>query len=414
MTAAPALSRTARAGILVTSVLAGLAMIGPFTIDTIFPAFEAMEGQFGVGSAAMQQVTSAYLLSFAVMSVLHGPLSDALGRKPVMIAGLAGYVLATIGCALAPNLGVLIACRVAQGACAGAGTIVSRVVIRDMFSGPEAHRLMSQVMMIFSIAPAVAPVAGGLLLTWGPWPVIFWAMAVYGLVIAALTAVVLPETHPREARQPLRLGALVSALVEVGRHGPMARLAFASAFAFAAQFLYVVAAPIVVVDLLGLGERDFWVLFVPMIAGVAIGAWLSGHLAHRIERHRLVDRAMGFAVAAAVLNVTLALVAPRLPWAVIAVSLLAVAVTVSFPVLQLEILDLFPTHRGTAASVATFVALGFNAVLAGVIAPLVTESLLTMALTSIGFTVLATALWTWHRRIAARDAPVAPAVDQRA
>lgn len=237
---------------------------------------------------------------------------------------------------------------------------------------------------------------------------IFWAIAVYGLVIAALTAVVLPETHPREDRQPLRLRALVAALVEVGRHWPMARLAFASAFAFAAQFLYVVAAPIVVVDLLGLGERDFWVLFVPMIAGVALGAWLSGHLAHRIERHRLVDRAMGFAVAAAVLNVTLALVAPRLPWAVVAVSLLAVAVTVSFPVLQLEILDLFPTHRGTAASVATFVALGFNAVLAGVIAPLVTGSLLTMALTSIGFTVLATTLWAWHRRLAVRAAPLPP------
>lgn len=386
------------AGFALTAVIAGLTMLGPFAIDTIFPAFDTIGKDFAASEAAMQQVTSAYLLSFAVMSVLHGPLADSLGRKPVMIVGLGGFALASVGCALAPNLGTLIVCRLLQGAFAGGATVVSRVVIRDLFSGAEAHRLMSRVMMIFSIAPAIAPVLGGFLLAVGPWPVIFWAVAGYGVLMLAATQLLIPETLPRAKRQPLSVRQVVGSLIEVSRHPAMLRLAAAMSMAFAAQFLYVVAAPIIVVRLFGLGDQDFWVLFVPMIGGVALGAWVSGALADRMGRSRIMDLSMAVALAAGVANVLLALTVPRLPYAVIAVSVLAVAVAVAFPVLQLEMLDLFPQHRGAAASFATFASLAFNAVLAGIIAPLVTGTLLTTALTSLVFTVLAVAMWGWHRR----------------
>ncbi len=386
------------ASLLLTVLLAGLAMIGPFAIDTVFPAFQAIGREFAADEAAMQQVTSTYLLAFAVMSVFHGPLSDALGRKPVIIAGLLGFAAASVGAALAPNLAVLVACRAVQGAFAGGATVVSRVIIRDMFHGPEAHRLMSQVIMIFSIAPAVAPVAGGLLLGIGPWPVIFWAIAGYGVLMAVLTYVAIPETHPPHARQPMQVRPLLRSLWEVGKEPALLRLAGAIAMAFAAQFVYVVGAPIIVVDLLGLGERDFWVLFVPMIAGVAIGAWLSGRLAHRLRRRAIIDLSMSVLLASAAANIVLVLAAPRLPFAVVGVFLIAFAIAIAFPVLQLEILDLFPTHRGTAASVGTFASLVFNAVLAGLIVALVTATLLSTALAAAGFAVLAVLLWLWHRR----------------
>ena len=387
-----------------TAVLAGLAMIGPFTIDTVFPGFTAMGTDFEASTTAMQQVTSVYLLAFAVMSVFHGPISDALGRKPVMIGGLVGYTLATVGCALAPSLPVLLVCRALQGTFAGGATIVSRAVIRDMYSGADAHRLMSRVMMIFSIAPAIAPVVGGWLLAIGPWPVIFWAIAGYGILIALLTLLVLPETLPAADRHALRVRPMLGGLVGVARHPAFARLAMATTFTFAAQFLYVVSAPIFVVDLLGKGEQDFWLVFVPMIGGMVTGAWVSGRLAGRVRTERLLDGAIGFALLAALANVALVAISPTLPIVVIAPGLIAFAVAIAFPVLQLAMLDLFPHHRGSAASLATFASLVFNSLLAGVISPFVTTSLLVMALSSAGFALLGLAFWVWHR---ASPAPTA-------
>src|SRR5699024_663252 len=183
-------------------------MIGPFTIDTIFPGFEAIGRDFAVDATALQQLTSTYLLAFALMSVLHGPLSDALGRKPVMIGGLVGYTVASVVAATAPSFAVLLAARVAQGLFAGAATIVSRAVIRDLFEGPEAQRLMARVMMIFAVAPAVAPVIGGEILRFATWHAIFWFVGVYAVATAVLTALVLPETLPPQDRTRLRVGAV--------------------------------------------------------------------------------------------------------------------------------------------------------------------------------------------------------------
>jgi DHA1 family bicyclomycin/chloramphenicol resistance-like MFS transporter len=154
-----------------------------------------------------------------------------------------------------------------------------------------------------------------------------------------------------------------------------------------------------VVDLLGKGERDFWMLFVPMIAGLVLGAGVSGRLAGRIRVERVVDGAIGVALVAAAVNIGLATVSPTLPYAVVAPGLIALAVATAFPVLQLLMLDLFPHHRGAAASMATFATLVFNSLLAGVISPYVTRSVLVLALSSGGFAVVGAALWAWHRLV---------------
>lgn len=395
-----------RAGILITLVLAGLAMIGPFAIDTVFPAFGVIGGEFAVDAPAMQQVTSAYMVAFAVMSIFHGPLSDAVGRKPVMIAGLTGFAAANVLAALAPNLGWLLVARLLQGAFAGAATIVSRVVIRDLFGGAQAQKLMSQVMMIFSIAPAIAPIVGGWLLTVGQWPLIFWAVAGYGLLLIAAVAILLPETHLPEERQSLHVGNILRALIEVGTRPAMIRLALTMSMCFAGYFIYIVGAPIIVMDLLGQGEQDFWKLFLPLIAGTMTGSFLSGRLADRVSRGVLVGTAIPLAVAAGALNVIIVAIAPSLPWAAIAPVLLACAIGTAFPVLNLEILDLFPDHRGAAASMGTFASLIFNAALAGVVVPIVATSLLGVALTGLTFSTLSALGWWWHRRsLSARAAP---------
>ncbi len=388
----------------VTLVVASLAMLGPFTIDTIFPAFAAIGRDVGADPVALQQLTSVYLLAFAVMSVLHGPLSDALGRKPVMLVGLGGYVVASVLCALAPSLAWLLVGRAVQGVFAGAATVVSRAVIRDLYEGAQAQRLMSQVMMIFAIAPAVAPIIGGWLLQLGTWPVIFWFVGAYALVVAAATAFVLPETLPKEERVPLRVGAVVGGLWQVSRSWTFQRLALATSCTFGAYIFYVLAAPIVVVDLLGKGEQDFWMLFVPLVGGMVVGSFISGRMADRVSGSVLVDRTMVLVLVAATLNVVLAAALPVLPWVLVGPTLLGTAIGIAFPVLQLALLDLFPSHRGSAASVSAFAVLITNALTAGVVAPLVTASMLTAALASAGFAVLGALLWGWHRRAAAAPA----------
>jgi len=386
----------------ITVVLACLAMFGPFSIDTVFPAFQRIGVQFGADATMLQQITSVYLISFAVMSLLHGPISDAVGRKPVIIVGTLLYAAASVGCALSVNLPMLLVFRSLQGIAAGSGQIISRAMIRDLYSGPLAQKLMAQVAMIFSIAPAVAPIVGGWLLQVGDWPVIFWFLAVFGVAMSLLTWLGLPETHPRGARTPLRITSLVRGLVEVARHGAFARLAMASSMGFAAQFLYISAAPIFVVDLLHKGETDFWIFFVPMISGMLIGSLLNSRLATRVPGHRLATIGISAAIVAGLGNVAVSAIpgAPYLPWAVVSPSLVAFGTALSFPVLQLAMLDLFPHQRGSAASMQSFTSLVVNSLLAGVVVPLVTGSVLTLAITSLGFSILAAALLTWHRKAA--------------
>lgn len=408
----PAGTRTARLrrpGLLVTLVLAAMAMIGPFSIDTPFPAFAAMRADFGVGVDQMQWVVSAYMLAFAAMTPFHGPISDAVGRKPVILAGLTAYLLSSVGCALSPSLPVLLAFRVIQGLSAGASTIIGRTIVRDLYEGDDAQRVMSRVMMIFGLAPAVAPIIGGALLSVGPWPLIFWFIAGFALLLMAVVAVVIPETHPPARRSPLRLIPMLRSLGIVARDGAFLRMSGAMTLAFAGQFLYIGAAAIFVVDLLGKGQGDFWMFFVPMISGVVIGAWISGRAAGRVSGRRLVAAALGFSTVAATVNVALALsLGPTLPYAVIGPALIALGTGAAFPTVQVALLDVFPERRGAAASVAGVMPLALNALLAALLAPRVTGSVGQLAVASAILVALGALVWVWHVRATRTDLGVPP------
>lgn len=391
-----------------TVLLALLGMFGPFSIDTPFPAFVQMREDFGVGSAQMQQVVSVYLISFAAMSLFHGPLSDAVGRKPVMVTGAAVYTLASIGAALAPSLPLLLICRALQGASAGAGTIVSRTVVRDLFEGPRAQRLMSAIAMIFGIGPAVAPIIGGWLLQLGPWPIVFWFLAIFGAFIAVSVLVLLPESHPPERRTPLRLDAILRNVVAAARDRWFLVLTGANAFSFAAQFLYIAGAPILVVDILGLGEQDFWQLFVPMVAAMVLGSFTNGRLAERVAGHRLITAGQACSLTgatAAVLLAALPATSGQMPWALVGLIMVAFGTGISMPVYQLALLDSFPNARGTAASVSTFLMLSLNSLLAGFVAPVAGRTMLAFSATSLGLLLLGITLWAVHRRHVMRGSP---------
>jgi DHA1 family bicyclomycin/chloramphenicol resistance-like MFS transporter len=400
--------RSARALAWIPLVLAMLSMIGPFSIDTPFPAFAQMGHALGVSSSELQLVVTAYLLAFAAMSVFHGPLSDAVGRRPVIVGSLLVYAVASVACVFAPTLEWLLVGRVVQGVAAGGSTIVSRTIIRDLFDGPEAQRMMSQVSVIFGLAPAIAPMVGGLLVQVGPWETVFWFMAALALVLITLSITLLPESHPPERRVPLRVGEVVRGLAAVVRVPAFHRMAWAGTLVFGAQFLYIGGAAIFVVDLLGEGELDFWKLFVPMIGAMVVGSVVSGRLGRMLSSSRLVS--VGYAVSAvgALLGIAIALTpaGEMLPWGVLGISLVAFGNGLAFPNIQLLMLDLVPTRRGAVVSAGSFVTLVFNAVSAAVLAPYAGRSVLGFAVAAAVCVVLGWACWRWHQH-AERRAVVA-------
>jgi DHA1 family bicyclomycin/chloramphenicol resistance-like MFS transporter len=392
-----------------TWLLAGLSMLGPFCIDTMFPAFLQMGEQLQAGPLAIQQTISVYLIAYAAMSIVHGPLSDAIGRRSVIIGGLVVFTLASIGCALAKDLPTLLLFRAVQGLSAGAGQIVGRAAIRDLFHGDDAQRLMSKVSMLFGIAPAIAPIVGGWILGWGEWPMIFWFLTAFSAVLLLATCFWFPETNPPGARAPLVLRSLVSNYVRIFLNPRFQRLAASGSFNFAGMFLYIASAPVLVMQHLHLGERDFAWVFIPTIGGMVVGAYLSGRAAGRMSGDRLT--AIGFLVGGvgAVFHIGYAVLASpfAIPWGVLPLFLTGVGVSLVFPILTLAILDMYPRQRGSSSSLQAFTSLVVAAVVSGAMSPWLSQNLVHLALGSASLTLLGWAFWLWERNVCKRP-PAGP------
>jgi DHA1 family bicyclomycin/chloramphenicol resistance-like MFS transporter len=392
-------------------LLAALAMFGPFSIDTIFPAFPVIARELGASPFAMQQTISVYMIAYALMSLFHGPLSDALGRRRVILAGVAVFAAASVGCAMAGSIGSLLGFRALQGVSAGAGLIVGRAIIRDCFEGADAQRLMATVSMIFGIAPAIAPIVGGWVVAVAHWSMIFWLLAGFAAALWLTCIVWLPETHPRERRVPLSFDELASTYRRIGRDRAFLPLALAGTLNFNALFVYIASAPAFVLNLLKLDAQHFAWLFIPAISGMMTGAFLSGRLAGRLSATATVRLGYTIMLAASALNLALAalLPEPRVPWSVLPIGLHAIGIGINFPTLTLLLLDRFPHHRGAVSSVQAFVSLVLSATLAGAISPMVSGSAMSLAATAAGATVLGFASWRLYRAIENREARAAAA-----
>ncbi len=398
-------------------LLAALSMIGPFSIDAVFPAFPLVGASFAVDDTALQQLISMYLITYAAMSLFHGAISDAIGRKPVIVAGMLVYAAASVGAAVSTSFAMLLACRALQGMSAGAGLVVGRAVIRDSLEGPAAQRLMSQVMMIFGVAPVIAPMVGAWLLPLGGWHGIFWLLAVAGVLLALALQVFLDETHPRERRTRFAPRPLLAGYLSFSRDRPFWPLLIASSVNFAGLFLYIASAPRIVRELLRLSADGFPWLFLPVVIGLISGAWMSGRLAARRSAGFTVNLGYAVMLLACASHLVLALVfpAPQLPWSMLPLILHGVGVQLAFPTLTLLLLDRFPQQRGGISSVQAFASLLLSSVVAGVMSPLLSGSMLYLALGASTLTLVGALAWWWYHSVTRRplDRPLAD-IDQSA
>lgn len=392
-------------------LLGALSMFGPFAIDTVFPAFPDLQRDFAASPVAVQQSITVYLIAYAAMALAHGPLSDSLGRKPVILCGAFVFALASVGCALSTSLGELLLFRTLQGMSAGAGQIVGRAIIRDCLEGAAAQKLMSMVSMVFSIAPALAPIVGGWIIGFAAWPAIFWALTGFSLLLLVATALLLPETHPPAARTPLRWRPLLHSNFAMLRNRQFVRLGLAGGFNFAAIFVYIASAPAFVLDILRLNAQQFGWFFVPMIGGMSLGALVSSRLAGRMRGERAAQ--FGFLVCGCAAAVNLGynlLVDAHSLWAVLPISLNAFGISLVFPILMMAILDMYPRHRGGASSMQMVVGLSVNTTVAGALSPWASASPLRLAGCAALLTTVAWLLWrSYLRRAPEPPAPESPA-----
>lgn len=381
------------------ALLASLSMLAPFAIDAYLPAFPAIGREFDVAPLAVQQTLSGYLMAYAFMMLWHGALSDALGRRPVVLGWLVVYAFASLGCAIAGNIESLWLFRVVQGLSAGAGLVIGRAIVRDRFHGPEAQRLMSQMTLVFGIAPAIAPVMGGAVLDVFGWRAIFWMLLVLILGVFVWAARSLPETLPRVARQPLHPRVLWRNYRAVLLRPEFALLASILALNFAGFFIYIAGAPGFLIDLLGVSTLGFAWLFVPMISGIMIGAVLSGRFAGRRSAHQTVRLSYELMAAGVVLNLAICwLLPPGVAWNVLPIFVYCIGSSLMMPSLTLLMLDLFPSTRGMASSLQGAIHFSLSAVVAGTIAPLLVLSLKGLALGMLGAVVASFGLWLAYRR----------------
>ena len=358
-----------------------MSALGPFSIDTYLPSFHEIGDKLHATPLEVQQTLSVYLLSFALMTLWHGAISDRFGRRKVILVAIGLFAAASVGCMLATRIEQLWFWRAMQGITAGAGIVVSRAVVRDLFDGAPAQRLMSQITMMFALAPAVAPVIGGWLQTWFGWRSIFAFLVLATGALWLACWKLMPETLPPERRQSLQPAYLGATYWKV-----MTSPAFLSACAalslnFGGFFVYILSAPVFLMTHLGVPETGFLWLFGPGMGGLVCGSWISGRIAGKIPPARTV--AIGYAVmgTAAAFNLALnLLLPPGLPWSVMPIFVYTLGMSLAMPCLTIFALDPFPAQRGLAASCQTFLQSGFNGLAAALIVPLLWGSTLTLAL----------------------------------
>ena len=381
-------------------LLALLGMLGPFSIDTYLPAFSGIARSLGATPAEMQQTLSAYLFGFAFMNLFHGALSDSLGRRPVVLWGIAVFTLASAGCAMSQSIGQLVFFRALQGLSTGAGIVVSRAVIRDMFAPAQAQKVMSQVTIYFGVAPAVAPLIGGWLFVHLDWHSIFWFLTLVGAALWAANYKLLPETLHLSHRQPFEVKHLMRGYWQLGSNPRFLLLALASGIPFNGMFLYVLSAPAFLGEHLQLAPPDFFWLFLLTIAGIMTGAWLSGRMAGRLPPKQQIRYGFSVMLLTSVVNVAANFVwVPQASWAMFPIALFAFGWALMVPAVMLLVLDLYPERRGMASSLQAFVGSTANGIVAGVVTPLVMHSTRALAVTSLGMLGVGLLAWLYlHRR----------------
>lgn len=365
-------------------ILALLAAIGPFAIDTYMPAFGDMQQAFGVTAVQMQASLTVYSLTFALMCLVHGPISDAIGRRPVILAGMSLFALASLGAALSSSLPELLVWRALQGCASGAGASIARASARDYAGAAESQRILSQATIAFALAPVIAPILGGWLLYFFGWRSIFIFLVLYSAALFGVVWRYLPETLSIDSRRPLEWADLFKGYFEVFTNRRFLILVGSLVLLMSGFLMYVFSAPHIVPNLFGQSAQSYYVLFVPLTIGTMTGAAVSNRFGRIYGLRKTSGLGLAVASVAALVQFGLAVLIdqghlPMLPIAVFGLFFLTFGAAIALSPLQVLLMDTVPERKGMVSSCAVCLqslAIGLIAVL---VLPLIWQSLSTLA-----------------------------------
>lgn len=285
----------------VALVLGLLSAIGPFAIDMYLPALPAIGSSLGAQIGAVQMSLTAFFIALGIGQPFYGPVSDMVGRKPPLYFGLALFAVASVGCALATDIQTLIVLRFVQGLGAAAGMAIPRAVVRDLHTGNDAARLMSLLMLVFSVSPILAPLAGSMVIAFTGWRGVFWAVTVAAVAGLALVATSLRETRPASERVESSLRGALAAYGLLLRDRHYLGLVFIGSFAMAGFFTYLANSSFVMIDHYGLSPTLYSVAFGVNAAAFIGVSQFTGQLGERFGLVRVVKAAVSACAVAMVL-----------------------------------------------------------------------------------------------------------------
>lgn len=361
-------------------VLGLLAAVGPFAIDMYLPALPRVAEDLGTTETVVALTLAVYLLAFGLAQMVYGPMSDAMGRKRPMAIGVGIFALASIAAALAPSIGWLIAARAVQGFGAATLMVVPRAVIRDVATGPEATRIMATIMIVLSVSPMLAPLAGSLVLAWGGWRDIFLVLGGASLLSMALIMLALPETLPSTSHQPLRFAHIWKGAKHLLFDTRFMGLTMIGAFGFAGLFVFISTASFVYTWQYGLGPTGFSLAFAVNAIGFFASSQFAGRLAESIGMERLISLAVtGFAALALILTGVLWAGIEAFPVVVAGLFLTFACLGLVVPTTMVMSLDPHPDIAGLASSIGGTVQMLTGGLMIALTGPFMDNSVLPMA-----------------------------------
>ena len=375
-------------------IVAFVSMTGPFSIDTYLPSFASLESQFSISRGLSNQTIAAYMYATAISTLFWGPLSDRVGRKLVIIGSLVLYSIATFFCAIAENYSEFLLSRIFQGFAASGGMVAGRAMIRDVYDSRLAQKAMSYVLMLFALAPAIAPVIGGYLHNYFGWRSIFYFLCVYGVIMLVLSSMLFKESLDVTRRRSIHPLRVLKVYIRTFLNIRFVSIVLALATCFAGLFVYIAGAPTVIFNIFTLQSTDFWLLFLPVTSGIVTGSFLSGKLSRKFAPEKIVYLSLLVLSTGVSCNLLQAfLLAPNLLMVVVSMSIYAFGIALSMPAFSILAIDCFPDNKGTASAVQSFVQILLSGIVAGFLLPFVSQDLMSFAILQLLLFLMGAGLW---------------------